>query len=108
VSLRDHVLLLVVIALTSSVALFAGNRRGVRRLGIAILTAVEVIGATTVFFAANLAIGVLLVLTVRRLTPFYPSLYEVADVALLILSLLQALIFETWRRTPRRESPTHD
>lgn len=103
--LRDHVVVVVVLLLTALLAILAGRRRGLVGLGRALITAIEAIGATTLFFVANLAIGVLLVLAVRLVTPFYLSLYEVTDVALLVLSLLQALTFEAWRRTARRAGP---
>ena len=99
--LRDHVVLLVVSALTSLLMTGVGRRWGLGRLGEALLSAVEVIGATTLFFAANLVIGGVLVLAVRRMTPFYLSLYEVTDVALLLVSLVQSLVFEGWRRAAR-------
>ena len=38
-------------------------------------------------------------LAARRLTPVYLTIYEVSDLVLLIISLLQALVFETWRRS---------
>ena len=103
---RDHLIVLVIVAFTSLAVVLAGRRRGMRGLAVAVLSTVEIVGATTIFFVVNLAIGAVLVLTVRQLTPYYPSLYEVADVALLILSLLQALIFETWRRLPPRGRAT--
>ena len=97
-SVSDHLLLFVVVGLTSLLILLAARRRDRDGMTCAIVAAVEVVGATVVIFVANLAVGVILVLALRRLTPLYPSLYEVADVALLIISLLQALVVERWRR----------
>jgi hypothetical protein len=99
--LRGHGLVLAVVTLTSLLSVLAGRRWGVHRVGAAIVATVEVVGAAMLFFAANLALGAALVLAIRQLTPFYPSLYEVADVAVLALSLLQALIFESWRHAAR-------
>ena len=96
---HHHLLLLAVAAITSVIAVALGRRRGASRLGGAIVVAVEIVGATTLFFTANLAIGVTVVLAVQRLTSYYTALYEVTDGSLLIFSLLQALIFETWRRS---------
>jgi hypothetical protein len=69
------------------------RRRVVRAAGIAL----ETVGAVAIFLAANVALGMTLVLGLRALTPFYPTLYEMADVALLILSVLQALMYQAWR-----------
>ena len=96
--LPDHALILTIAGLTTLVMGLLGRRWGVRRFGAGVVTAVELIGATTIFFIANLAVGSLLVLAIRKVTPFYPSLYEVADVALLLISLIQAAVVETWRR----------
>jgi hypothetical protein len=104
--LRDHAIVLTAAALTSVVMVVAGRRWGWRGLAAAVLAAVELIGATTLFFLANLAVGVVLVLAVRGLTPFYPSLYEVTEIALLLVSLVQAAIVETWRRPARRGDAT--
>jgi hypothetical protein len=100
--MREHAVFLSVAALTSLLAVLGGRRWGWHRLGSAIIATVELIGATTLFFVANLAVGMVLVLAVRLVTPFYPSLYEVTDVALLLVSLAQASIVESWRRPSRR------
>jgi hypothetical protein len=93
-------MLLVVVLGTSAVAAaLAIYRHGwsMAGLGRGILTAVETVGAVAIFFAINVAIGIVLVLGGRVLTPFYLSLYEMADVALLVLSTLQALVYQGWR-----------
>jgi hypothetical protein len=68
-------------------------RRSIRAAGIAL----ETVGAVAIFMAANVTLGMTLVLGLRILTPIYPTLYEMADIALLILSLLQALTYQAWR-----------
>ncbi|HYL81459.1 MAG TPA: hypothetical protein VEU07_11645 [Candidatus Acidoferrum sp.] len=57
----------------------------------------ECVGATLVFFLANLAAGMAVVLLGRLLTRGFVSLYLANDVTLLVLSLLQGLTFEWWR-----------
>src|SRR5262249_50071747 len=89
--------LLVVTAITSVIAILVRGR-GLAGFGAALVAALEMVGATAVFFAANLVIGAVLVLGARRLTPIYHALYDVSALALLILSLLQALTVESWRR----------
>ena len=96
--------LIVGIALVTSLALLVlawRERRPWPRLRRAGVVALETIGATVLLFAINLALGSLAVLLARRFTPFYASLYTVSDVSLLILSLLQALVLQAWRRTAR-------
>jgi hypothetical protein len=90
-------LIVLVLAVTSLVALAVGVRRGVAGFGAAMGTTLEVIGATVIFFAANVALGGALVLAARRLTLVYASLYAVNDISLLIVSLLQALTITLWR-----------
>ncbi len=99
--------LLVVTGLTSLLALAVLARDGVTGLGRALGITLEVIGATVVFFVANLAVGVALVLVARAFSVFYTTLYEVADVTLLILAVIQAVVVTAWRlsSTGRRDSP---
>ena len=97
---QHHLLLLLAVAAsTTAIAVALGRRRGVSRLGASTVVAIEIVGATTLFFTANLAIGVTVVLAIRRLTSYSTTLYDVTDASLLIFSLLQALVFETWRRS---------
>ena len=91
----------VVAIVTSVIALTIGRARlglPLARLGRATATAVELVGATVLFFAANVLLGWTVILLLRKVTPFYFSLYQVSDLMLLVLSLLQALTFELWRR----------
>jgi hypothetical protein len=89
---------LTIFAITSALAIALLVRRRVRGLGAAIGMVLEVIGATTIFLFANLAVGVLLVLAARKLALFYTTLYVVTDEMLLVGSLTQALIITVWRQ----------
>src|SRR5688572_23542366 len=91
-------LLLVVVALTSALAFALGGRAGLSRLHAALVTLVEIVGATTLFRIANVLVGGALGLATRRLTSYYPPMYDVSDIVLLVLSLLQAVTFESCRR----------
>jgi hypothetical protein len=97
-----NVLLLAAVAITSLAAAVALVRGGVSGLGAALGLTLEVIGATVVFFVANVGVGVALVLAGRSLSIFYTTLYEVADVSLLVIALVQAIGVTAWRTSSSR------
>ncbi|MBM3220329.1 MAG: hypothetical protein FJZ38_16920 [Candidatus Rokubacteria bacterium] len=90
-------LLLAVVAVTSLLAVAALGRGRVGEALAALGMVLEAIGATVGFFVANLTAGVALVLVARAVSLFYATLYEVADVTLPIMSLIQALTITLWR-----------
>jgi hypothetical protein len=59
--------------------------------------ALEAVGLTVVFFLANVAAGSLVTVAARALRLTFISIYLSADTTLLVLSLLQALVFQRWR-----------
>ena len=59
----------------------------------------EVVGATVLCCALNLALGALLVLVARALG-IMVSVYFVADPTLLVLSLLEAVVLLAWADAP--------
>ena len=92
-------MLLVVLGTSAVAAALAISRHGWSAAGLwrGVLMAMETVGAVAIFLACNVAVGAVLVLSGRVLTPFYLSLYEMADVALLVLSSFQALVYQGWR-----------
>jgi hypothetical protein len=92
------ILLSLIIAITSLVGVAIGWRGGVGGLAAAVGVVLETIGATVLFFAANLAVGATLVLAGRWYSYFYTTLYEVTDITLLVVSVIQALLVTIWRR----------
>jgi len=95
-----HPLALSIILLTSLALLIvavAVFRLPLGTLPSALGQSLEVIGAIVVFSIGNLALGLVLVLFLRKAGVHYFSLYEVADAALLVLSFAQALVFYAWR-----------
>jgi hypothetical protein len=89
----------VLFALTTAAAGWLGWRRlGLppRALAGALGRALETLGATLVFFAANLGLGVMVALGVRSLTDGFLSLHQLSEWIVLSLSLLQALVFQAW------------
>ena len=91
-------LLALVTAITSAAAVAIGWRGGVGGLVAAVGVVLETIGATVLFFVANLTVGALLVLAGRKLAMFYTTLYEVSDITLLVVAVVQALTVTLWRR----------
>jgi hypothetical protein len=61
----------------------------------------ESIGLTLLFFALNLAVGMLAILAGRLLTGGFVSLYLASDITLVVLALLQGLTFQWWRELSR-------
>jgi hypothetical protein len=100
----ESVYILLVAGLTSVAAYILGiTRLRFSRSGLwqALGKTCECVGLTLVFFSLNLAVGMVAILAVRSLTSRFVSLYIVSDILLLVLSLLQALIFQAWREGSR-------
>jgi hypothetical protein len=66
----------------------------------------ETLGVALVFLIANVALGVGLILGWRALTGVFLSVYYVNDVALVLLSLVQGLIFRWWQETGGFHAPS--
>jgi hypothetical protein len=96
--MRATVLLLVVAAITSVAGVLLGARGRMAGLGAALGVVLEVMGATVLFFVANVAVGATVVLLARYASIFYTTLYDVADVSLLLISVVQALTITIWLR----------
>ena len=95
---------LVPFALTSAAALLIRWRHqpgAGPALAAAAGHAAETIGLVVIFFLGNVAAGALVTAIARTLDLAFISIYLSADVTLLILSLLQALVYQRWRELPR-------
>ncbi len=64
----------------------------------AVARALEILGLVAVFFVANLAVGLLLVLLVRSTSGYFISAYILNDGTLVILSVVQGIVAGCWRR----------
>jgi hypothetical protein len=93
-------LLVLLAATTSLLAVLIGRGSGSRGLGRAFGLTLELVGIAALFLAANLGLGVALVLAIRGFSPFFVSIYVLNDVTLVALSLLQGAVFFCWRRQP--------
>jgi hypothetical protein len=99
-----EITILVLVGLTSMGAYLAAVRTfGWSRLDLvtAFLRMLDVVGASTMFFATNLALGIAAILAMRGLTGRFVSLYVLDDISLLLLSVVQGLLFEYWRHAER-------
>jgi hypothetical protein len=91
---------LVLVALTSLGAILLEARRQPRpfvSLRAAAARALEAAGLTIVFFVANVGAGAVLTVAARALKVTFISIYLSTDVTLIVLSLLQALVYQRWR-----------
>jgi len=89
-----------IVILTSWGAYLVGTRgMGMRQsdLSGAATVVLTYLGLTVVFLLGNLAVGIVLILGLRALTRQFISIYMLNDATLAVLSLLQALIFQSWR-----------
>ena len=98
----EQVFLLLLTATTSLGAVVVGVHafgllRG--RLKSAAQCALELIGASVVFFVVNLAVGLLVIFTVRAFTSHFLSVYLLNDLMLVVASALQGIVFCCWRRS---------
>lgn len=92
--------LIAVLGLTCLGGYLLGTRRlGLSRAGLrgAVAATLEAIGLGVLFFAANLALAVLPILAARAWTDRFVSVYEMDEVMLAAVSLLQGLAFRWWR-----------
>jgi hypothetical protein len=63
--------------------------------------ALETVGLGVLFFLGNVGAGALVTVAARALDLGFISIYLSTDVTLLVLSLLQALVFQGWREARR-------
>lgn len=91
---------LLLVGLSSAGARLLGRRvlpKGGFRFGLG--KALECLGLAVLFFAANVCLGFLISVFARAAGPVFVSVYLSADIALLALSLVQALVFQWWRES---------
>jgi hypothetical protein len=99
-----EITVLGVVALTSAAAYRVGRRwldLGRAGLGAALARVLEVLGLAAAFLLTNLAIGVLAIVAARHLAGWFVSVYLLDDLSLVVLSFVQGLAFDLWRRAGR-------
>ena len=93
--------ILAVVGLSSLVAVLVARRGARRGLRSAAARTLETIGLAAVFLVLNVALGFCFTLLARAVSGAFLSLYVNDDVAILVLSALQALFFQWWREPER-------
>ena len=97
----QEVLGLVLVLITSILAFVLTKNRAPHdtiSLRRAIQTLLECLGTASVFLALNIAIGLVLILAVRSVTPLFVSLYLLNDLLLIVLSVVEGFVFQLWWR----------
>lgn len=74
-----------------------------RGLGPAFGKALECVGAVVFFCVVNAVVGTAFIFAARALSGRFVSLHLGADQTLLAVSALQALVFQWWRESARRD-----
>ena len=93
------VLITLIVAFTSWIAYHATKDNGAGAgLHAAFGAFLEFVGMFVLFFAANLGLGFLIVLLVRAFSQRFLSIYFLGNVLLLILSAVQAFVFQYRRK----------
>lgn len=96
----------LLVVLTSLFGYFYARRRWrVERQDVtqAFSAAMELIGCWVLVYAANLLLGLVLILLIRRTTGFFISLYVLKGTMLTFFTVLQAMIFYHLWRSERRK-----
>lgn len=107
--MEEYFVLVLVIVTSAGMFLVGGKGMGLSVAGLRIAAGkmLACLGLTLAFFAINLGVGMAAVLLGRVLTRGFVSLYYANDAVLLVLSLLQAIIFQRWRETRTARPPSH-
>ena len=103
----EHLFIVILAGLTSVAAYVVGVKGlGLSGCGlrVALYTTLECVGAMLVFLLVNLTVGMIAILTGRMLTGGFVSLYLASDLMLVVLSFLQALIFQGWLAASRQRA----
>ena len=97
--MEGYFVLVPVVLTCAAVWAFEARRQvaPARSLRAAAGRALEAVGLTVLFFLANVATGALVTVAARALNVTFISIYLTTDVALLVLSLLEALVYQRWR-----------
>jgi hypothetical protein len=95
----DWFFVLILVACTSMGAyeVTRWNRKpSIDSLREALRTLVDWVGTFSLFFAANLLLGVLVVFLIRTFTTRFIPLYALENLLLIVLSAAQAFVFHHW------------
>src|SRR6476659_9680500 len=97
-----EVIFAVVVVIATSLLAYGGSKRFLARnprpMSAAVRALFDWAGVFALFFAANLALGVIVILLLRGITQRFYALYGLENFLLLILSAAQAFVFQMWWR----------
>ena len=97
------IVVVAALSLTTLAALVIGHSRSglsAAELRRAAGRALDCIGLGLMFYAANLGVGLVVVFALRAATGFV-TFYVLTDTTILIVSLLQGLVVQSWRARVR-------
>ena len=99
--MEDYFILLPLALTSVAMAALEARRqpRAAASLRAAAVKAAEAVGLTVLFFLANVATGALISVLARTLGLGFISIYLNTDITLLVVSLLQALVYQRWRES---------
>jgi hypothetical protein len=90
------------LVIVTSILAYSGSNRFRAQSGRPMSAAVRALfdwaGVFALFFAANLALGTVVILLLRGITQRFYALYGLENFLLLILSAAQAFVFQMWWR----------
>jgi len=97
----ERIFVIALVVLTSLLAYAASIRNPgmkARPLRFALEAVFECVGASSVFLAVNIILGVAIILVMRSLTNQFVSLYPIGDLLVVVLSVFQGFLFQLWWR----------
>jgi hypothetical protein len=106
----ENIFAFLLIVASSASAYAIGRRTSPasgRSIREAIETMLECVGASAVFLVFNIVFGAAIILLIRTFTTRFLSLYQLGDLMVPILSIVQGFVFQLWWRgiAPKRAQP---
>jgi hypothetical protein len=95
----ENAIVCIVVALTTLGAYLISRKSNVVSFRTAVNRTLETLGASVLFLGLNMFLGTTLLVLARA--GGYPnvSLYDLSDVAVVLLSAVQGLLFRFWRQS---------
>ena len=97
----EEVFPMLLVASTTVITYGISRRASLLRamsLRAAIRGLIDFVGAFAMFFALNIAVGVIVILLIRTVTEVFVPLYGLSSLLLAVLSAAQGFVFHVWWR----------